>query len=176
MKFFIDLALIALFFIFYKLYDIYVAIGVTMVGYFLQFAVQTIYHRKVDKMQLAMLGFVLILGSATLLFRNPEFFKWKPTVIYILFAVVFYATQALGNKSVIQRLGEHAIILPDSAWKKLNLSWIIFFLVLAVLNITVAYLFTLDTWVHFKLFGLLGMTLLFIVGQSFYISKHMEKK
>jgi intracellular septation protein len=175
MKFFIDLALIALFFVTYKLYDIYTAVGVTMIGYFLQFTIHTFYHRKIDKMQLAMLGFVLVLGSATLLFRNELFFKWKPTVIYIIFAVVFYATEKMGNTSLIQRLGGNAITMPDAAWKKLNLSWIIFFILLAVVNLIVAYSFSTDVWVNFKLFGLLGVTIAFILGQGIFISKHMEK-
>lgn len=175
MKFFIDLALIALFFVAYKMYDIYTAVAVTMVAYFLQFTIQSIYQRKIDNMQLATLGFVLILGSATLLFRNELFFKWKPTVIYIIFAIVFYATEKMGNKSLIQRLGDQTLILPAAVWKKLNLSWIIFFVLLAAVNLIVAYLFSTDIWVNFKLFGLLGITVIFLVGQGIFIARHMEK-
>lgn len=175
MKFFLDLALIALFFAVYKLYDIYTAVAVTMAAYFLQFSIQSICQRKIDNMQLATLGFVLILGSATLLFRNELFFKWKPTVIYIIFAIVFYATEKMGEKSLIQRLGDQTIALPTAVWKTLNLSWMIFFVLLAIANLIVAYLFSTDVWVNFKLFGLLGITVVFLVGQGIFISRYMEK-
>ena len=176
MKFIIDIGIIVLFFICYKFYGMYTAIGVTMIAYFLQFAIQTIVQRKVDNFQLALLGFVLILGSATLLFQNELFFKLKPTVVYWLFAIGFYAAKWFGDKkTLLQRLGGQAIILSDADWKILNISWIAFFVCLGFLNLFVAYFFSTDVWVHFKLFGLIGIMLVFILGQVIFIAKRGTK-
>jgi intracellular septation protein len=173
MKFVIDLALIALFFICYKFYDIYTAIGITMVAYFLQFVIQSLIQRKIDKVQMAVVGLVLILGSATLLFRNELFFKWKPTVVYWLLAAVLYGAYALKKKTLLEQLGGHTLPLPKHVWVTLNTAWVIFFVALGFLNLLFAYLFSTEVWVHFKLFGLLGLMVIFLVGQGFYLKKYM---
>jgi intracellular septation protein len=175
MKFFVDIALLILFFVCYKLYDIYVAVGVTMIAYFLQFILQSFFQRKIDKVQMTIVGLVLILGSATLLFRNELFFKWKPSVIYWVLAIVLYATLKFTGKTMLQRLGEHSLMLPSHVWRQLNITWIIFFSLLGVLNIVIAYLFSTDVWVNFKLIGVLGLMATFLIGQGIFISKYLRK-
>lgn len=175
MKVIIDLGLVVLFFVLYKLYDIYFAISITMIAYVGIFIVQTIVQRKIDKVQMGLLGAVLILGSATLLFRNELFFKWKPTVVYWILAIILYVSYKLTQKSVLQRLGEHSIALPQTVWQNLNHAWVGFFALMGVINLFVAYFFNTDIWVHFKLFGLTGLMLVFLIGQGIYISRHIPK-
>ena len=175
MKFIIDVALIVLFFVVYKVYDIYIAIAVTMVAYLLQFLVQTIIQRKIDKVQMGLAGLVLILGSSTLLFRNELFFMWKPTLVYWILAIILYGAYRISKKTLLQRMAGHAIDLPENVWVQLNYAWVIFFGLLGLLNLAVAYFFSVDVWVHFKLFGLLGLMVVFLVAQGVFISKHMHK-
>jgi intracellular septation protein len=176
MKFIVDIALIVLFFASYKFYDIYTAVGITMIAYLLQFVIQSIIQRKIDKVQMGLAGMVLILGSATLLFRNELFFKWKPTVVYWILAAVLYGTYLVTKKTLLQRLGNNAFPLPEKIWVNLNNAWVIFFALLGGLNLIIAYGFSTDVWVHFKLFGLLGLMLVFLVGQGIYVSKYMVKE
>lgn len=175
MKFFVDIALIVLFFICYKLYDIYTAVGVTMIAYFLQFILQSLFQRKIDKVQMAIVGLVLILGSATLLFRNELFFKWKPSIVYWVLAVVLFVAARVSDKTLLQRMGDHALMLSDTIWRQLNMTWVIFFTLLGILNIVIAYMFSTDVWVHFKLIGVLALMFIFIAAQGLYISKHMNR-
>lgn len=175
MKFIIDLGLIVLFFVAYKLYDIYSAISITMIAYLLQFVIQSIIQRKIDKVQMAIAGAVLVLGSATLLFRNELFFKWKPTIIYWLLAIILYTTYKISKKTLLQRLGEQTFPLPEKMWVQLNYAWIIFFTTLGILNLIFTYFFSTEVWVHFKLFGILGLMLVFLIGQGLFISKYIHK-
>lgn len=107
-------------------------------------------------------------------FQNEAFIKWKPTLVYWLFAIVFITSHYIGNKPLIQRLMEKNIALPTTTWIRLSISWTSFFVLLGIANLFVAYQFDTDTWVNFKLFGILGLTLLFIIGQAVYMSQHLK--
>jgi len=172
MKLLLDFVIIALFFISYKLYGMYVAVAVAMVGYALQVIIHWLRHRSWDKVQLATLALILLLGGATLLFHNETFFKWKPTVVYWLFAAIFIGNQLLGKEPLIKRLLGKNIQLPENIWLHLSYSWIIFFIGLGILNLIVAYYYSTDAWVNFKLFGCLGITVVFIVLQALYMGKY----
>ena len=125
-------------------------------------------------MYLASTALIIILGSATLFFRNPTFLYWKPTVLNWMIAVVFFASQWIGGKTIIQRMLGATIKLRSEQWMKLNYMWIIFFLVSGTINIYVAYNFTEAFWVKFKLFGLMGITILFVIFQSIWLSITMK--
>jgi intracellular septation protein len=125
-------------------------------------------------MHLVTLGLVIVLGGATLVFRDPTFIKWKPTVVNWLFGAAFLASQIFTSKPLVQRMMSTAITLPTSIWSRLNLAWVIFFLVSGMANLYVAYQFTEAVWVNFKLFGMLGLTLLFVVGQAFYLNRYLN--
>lgn len=189
MKLFFDFLPIALFFIAYKFgggiyhwdgqeYDIkgiYVATAVMIVASILQVAITWLMTRKVEKSHLITLVLVLVLGGATLWLQNPDFIKWKPTAVNWLFALAFIAAQVFSNKSLLERMmGEH-IKLPDTIWFNLNIAWIVFFIFSGLANLYVAFNFDEATWVNFKLFGLLGLTIVFIIGQSIYLAKHAEE-
>ncbi len=129
-----------------------------------------------QKMPLFTLLMVTILGSATLLFKNEIFIKWKPTVLYWLLALVLLVSHLTchfrGSTLLLQRLLEKQIRLQTTIWQRLNISWILFFAGLGALNLYVVYHFDTSTWVNFKLFGTLGLTLLFVVLQGLYMNKH----
>jgi len=174
MKMFSDFLPVLLFFAAYKLYDIYVATAVLMVASL----VQTLAHRlrtgAFERSHLITLALVVVFGGATLLLHDESFIKWKPTVINWLFAAAFVGSQFIGNKPLIERLLGGQLELPSMVWARLNVAWAIFFAAMGALNLYVVYHFDTDTWVNFKMFGLFGLTLLFIVAQGFYLSRHMK--
>ncbi len=186
MKLFFDFLPILLFFIAYKFgggnyhwngqnYEvkgIYVATAVMIIASLLQVTLTWWFTKKVEKSHLITLALVLVLGGATLWLQNPDFIKWKPTAVNWLFAVVFIGAQVFTDKSLLERMMAEHIQLPVIIWRRLNLAWILFFILSGVLNLYVAFHFSEATWVNFKLFGLLGLTLIFIIGQSIYLSKH----
>ncbi len=114
---------------------------------------------------------LLAFGGAALYFRNPYFLFWKPTVLNWIIAAVFLASQWIGAKPIVQRMFGEAATLTARQWKNLNQSWVIFFVVAGILNIYVAYSFSEEFWVNFKVFGLMGLSLLFIVAQTVWMSK-----
>ena len=132
--------------------------------------------RKFNKNQLLTFILFLVFGGATLFLRDPVFIKWKPTVINLLFAALFLGSSFIGNKSLVERFMGNTIQAPKAIWAKLNLAWIFFFISIAVLNIFVAYRFSEDVWVNFKLFGVIGLTLLFIIIQMMLLSRHVIVK
>lgn len=133
-------------------------------------------HRKVDRMMWISLALISVLGGATLVFHNPDFIKWKPTALYWLFAVVLAGSALLLRKNLIRSMLEHQVRLPDPVWARLNVAWASFFLFMGGLNLYVAYSFSEDTWVNFKMFGGLGLMLLFVLGQGYYLSRHIEEE
>ena len=118
----------------------------------------------------------LFLGGATLLFHDPDFIKWKPTVINLIFALLFFASYFIGKKPLVQRFMGNAIEAPKQIWQKLNLAWISFFITLAALNLYIAYSFSEEFWVGFKLFGVIGLTILFIIMQMMFLSRYIVVK
>lgn len=172
MKALLDFIPIALFFIAYKLGDIYTATVAAIVASLLQVGVSRYQSGKFEKIPLITLASIVLLGGATLLFRNELFIKWKPTALYWTLAVVFFLSQFIGKKTLIQRAIEQNIQLPPRIWRQLNLSWALFFILMGIANLYVVYRHTTDTWVNFKLFGTMGLTLLFIIGQGIYMVKH----
>ena len=175
MKFLFDLFPIILFFAAYKLYDIYVATGVAIVAAVLQTGLFWLKHRRFENMHLVTLGLLIVFGGLTLILRDPIFIKWKPTVVNWLFAVVFMGSRFFGERTLVERMMSHAITVPAPVWLKLNWAWTLFFLAMGVLNLYVAYNYSEDTWVNFKLFGMMGLTIAFVFMQAFYLSRYMEE-
>lgn len=186
MKLFFDFLPIVLFFIAYKFgggiyqwdgqeYDIkgiYVATAVIIVATILQVIITWFLTKKVEKSHLITLGFVVVLGGATLWFQNPNFIYWKPTAVNWLFALAFVIAMVFTKRSLLERMLSEHVEMPSSIWFKLNIAWILFFIGSGIVNLYVAFNYPEATWVNFKLFGLLGMTIVFIIGQSIYLAKH----
>ena len=160
MKFIADFFPILLFFGAYHLYDIYVATAVAVAAAVVQVGYQWLSRRRVPTMHWVTLGLLVVFGGLTLFLRDPTFIKWKPTVVNWLFAAAFLLAPMVSSRTLIERLMGHSVSLPDAAWRKLNLAWIAFFVALGALNLIVAYRFTEAVWVNFKLFGLMGLTLI----------------
>jgi intracellular septation protein len=133
-------------------------------------------HGKVDKMLWVSLVLVTVFGSMTLIFQDETFIKWKPTILYWVFAgTMAFAALVLKKNPIKAMLGEQ-MTLPEPVWGKVNLSWIAFFLFMGALNLIVAFNFSTDIWVDFKLFGGMGLLLLFVLGQGVMLSKYVEDK
>lgn len=182
MKFLFDVFPLLLFFAAFKLYDIYVATAVAIAASVAQVAMYWIRHRKFETMHLITLAVIGVFGGLTLILHNDNFIKWKPTILYWVFAVLVLGSHWVGQKTVMERLLGAQLKLPARAWVYYNLSWGVFFLIAGSLNLYVAFYYGLDqdeatrqaTWVNFKVFGLLGLTLTFAVIQSLFLIKHLQ--
>lgn len=175
MQLLFDFLPVIAFFVAYKLADIYVATGVLIVASAVQVSVHWMRTRRVNQMHLVSAGLVLLFGGLTLAIRDTAFIMWKPTIVNWLFAAAFWASQlrALGGRPLVQRLmstADNAIDLPPDLWRRLNQMWVAYFLLIGTANLAVFHYFDEATWVNFKLFGMLGLTLAFIVAQGFWIA------
>lgn len=175
MKFLFDLFPVILFFVAFKVFGIFTATAVAIGATAVQIGWVWLRHRKVEPMQWVSLAIISVFGTATLLLHDETFIKWKPTVLYWLFAVVLIGSVIGWRKNLIRAMMEKQVTLPDAQWGRLNAAWAGFFAVMGVLNLYVAYQFSTDTWVNFKLFGSMGLMLVFIVLQSIWLSRHMEE-
>ena len=184
MKFLYDLFPLLLFFAAFKLYGIYVATAVAIAASFLQVGFYWWKHRRFETMHLITLAIIVIFGGLTLLLHDDTFIKWKPTLVYWLLSLLVLGSHWFGKKTLVNRMLGEQIVLPAPIWKRLNLSWGLFFAVLGVVNLYVAFYYRLDLdyetrqnlWVNFKVFGLLGITLVFTIAQAFLIAKYIEHK
>ena len=176
MKFLFDLFPVILFFVAFKAFDIYVATGVAIAATFAQIGWLLARGRKVDTMLWVSLAIIVLFGGATLLLRDETFIKWKPTVLYWLFGAVLAGASLLFRKNLIRKLMEEQLSLPERVWAQLNASWIGFFAFMGAANLFVAYRFSTDAWVNFKLFGGMGLMLAFVVAQSLLLAKYVEEK
>ena len=176
MKMLFDVFPVILFFVAFKLYGIYVATAVAIGATFAQIGWLWMRGRKVDNMLWVSLAVITVFGGATLLFKDDTFIKWKPTVLYWLFGVVLAIAGFAFKKNLIRSMMEKQVSLPDPIWTRLLTSWIGFFAVMGVLNLYVAYNFSLDTWVNFKMFGGIGLMLAFVLLQALMLSKHIQDK
>ena len=176
MKFLFDIFPVVLFFVAFKVYDIYVAMAVAIAATLLQVGWTWLRHRKVDKMLWVGLAVIVVFGGATLLLQDEMFIKWKPTVLYWLFAVVLAVAVLAFRKNLIRAMMEAQVTLPEAVWGRLLASWIAFFALMGALNLLVAYNFSTDAWVNFKLFGGIGLMLAFILLQALVLARHVEDK
>jgi intracellular septation protein len=160
---------------------IYLATLVAIVATIIQVAISAAIIKKVEKMPLITLALFVIFGGATLLLKDPLFIQWKPTAINWLFGLGFLISQFIGDRPLVQRMMAQAITINDpTVWTKLNFSWVLFFALSGLANIIVApaidpfnLQLTESIWVDFKLFGLMGMTIAFVVAQAFYLARYM---
>ncbi len=182
MKLLFDFFPLLLFFGAFKMYGIYVATAVAIAAAFLQVAWVWIKHRKFEQSHIITLAALAVFGGLTLIFRNDVFIMWKPSIVNWIFSVIVLGSIFVGDKPVIQRLMGTQISLPKPVWKNLSIAWGVFFLFMGLLNMYVAFYFRpelphevrQETWVNFKVFWMLGLTLVFTVLQMFYIAKYID--
>lgn len=174
MKFLFDLFPVILFFLAFKAYDIFVATAVAIAAAFVQIGWLWLRHHQVDKMMWINLGVIVIFGGATLISQDETFIKWKPTVLYWLIATVLLVSHQIFRRNLIQVMLEKQIVLPPLVWNRLNISWIGFFISMGCINLYVAFNFSIDTWVTFKLFGATGLMLAFIIVQMIMLGRYLK--
>ena len=176
MQLLFDFLPLIVFFAAYRLYDLYVATAALMVTMAVQLIYQWLRHRKVNKMLLVSALLVAVFGGITLAVRNPVFIQWKVTVVNWLFAVAFLGSQIFGTKTLTERVMGHAIELAPGLWRQLNAIWVVNFAVLGALNLFVMYNYDEATWVIFKSWGMIGLSLLTAVGQAIWISTRTSQQ
>jgi intracellular septation protein len=176
MKFLFDLFPVILFFIAFKFAGIFVATGVAIAATFAQIGWLLFKRRKIDTMLWVSLGIITVFGGLTLIFKDETFIKWKPTILYWAFAVALSSGILFFKKNLIRTLLAEQMTLPDATWNRLNWSWVGFFGFMGCLNLAVAYNFSTDDWVNFKLFGGMGLMLVFVIAQGVLLSKYIEEK
>lgn len=175
MKQLIDFIPLIIFFVLYKMQDIYVATGALIIASAIQILVAYLLYKRVEKMQLITFLLVAVFGSMTILLHDDNFIKWKVTIVYAVFAIALTVSHWMGKSAIKGMLGKE-ITLPDSVWTRITWAWVLFFVVCALLNLYVAFQLPLDLWVNFKVFGLLAATLVFTLLTGVYIYKHLPKE
>ena len=181
MKALFDFFPLLLFFAAFKLYDIYVATAIAIVATFLQVAFIWLRYRRFEPTHIITLVVISFFGGLTLLFQNDAFIMWKPSVVNWIFAAIVLGSVMI-KRSVIKMLMGKQLELPDRVWHRLSIAWGVFFLAMGFLNMYVAFYYQLDmpedvrqeTWVNFKVFWLLGLTIIFSIGQMFFIAKYID--
>ncbi len=211
MKFLLDFFPVLLFFVAYKVYDIYIATAVAIVAAVIQVGWFRLKYHRTETMHLVTLSLLLVFGGLTIFLQDRTFIMWKPSIVNWLFAAVFLGSHFIGERPLIARMMDRVIEVPSHIWRRLNLMWSIFFIVSGLANLYVAgkffaaeqalvaaagqaqidlaacgevvsrELFDLcttarsreETWVNFKLFGMMGLTIAFVIAQAFYLARHM---
>lgn len=140
---------------------------------FLQVGLYWLKTRKFEKMHLISLALIAIFGSITIALDDPLYIKWKTTILEWVFALVFIGSQYIGKKNLVERMMGHVMKAPDNVWKKLNFAWAGFFTAIGFINLYVIYNFSDEFWVNFKLFGMLGMTVVFVIAQGIFMAKYV---
>jgi len=175
MKLLFDLFPIILFFASFKLFGIFAATATAIAATVLQIVWTKWRHGKVDTMLWISFAIISVFGGATLLLHDETFIKWKPTILYWVFSITLLASNLLLGKNLMRALLHEKLALPVRVWDHVNLAWSLFFAALGVVNLYVAFNYSTDTWVNFKLFGTTGIMLLFVLLQAMALSKYAEE-
>ncbi len=174
MNFFFDSFPLILFFVAYKFAGLYVATATGIVATICQIGWLKFRKKKIDTMLWISLVTIVVFGGATLLLHDETFIKWKPTVLYWAFALLLGGATLFFRRNLIRSLMQEKMELPDAAWQRMNLSWIAFFSLMGALNLYVAFHYPTETWVNFKLFGGMGLMLVFVLIQGAMLSKYVS--
>ena len=151
---------------------VFIATVVAIAATFLQVGWLMLRGRKVEPMLWISLAVIVVFGSLTLYLRNEMFIKWKPTILYWIFGGILVYGNIAGRNFIRMLLSKAEIEMPGHSLGTLQNMWIGFFAAMGVVNLLVAYLCSTDTWVNFKLFGLMGLTLVFTIGIGVFMTKH----
>ncbi|MFZ1318740.1 MAG: septation protein A [Candidatus Nitrotoga sp.] len=176
MKLLFDLFPVILFFVAFKMFNVYVATGTAIVATIAQIGWVKWRHGKVDTMLWVSFAIIAVFGGATLILHDETFIKFKPTILYWVFALILLGSNLLLKKNLMRTLLKEKMTLPTKVWNHVNLSWSLFFVLLGVVNLYVAFNFSTDAWVNFKLFGATGMMLVFVLLQAMALSKYVQEE
>ena len=154
---------------------ILLATTVAIVASLAQVAWQLARRGRVDPVLWLSVGVIVLFGGATIWLNDETFIKWKPTILYWLFAAILLAGRLVWNRNLLRALLGTQLAIDGPVWDRLMWAWVAFFVVIGAINLTVAYRFPTDVWVNFKLFGLLGLTLAFALGIGLWLARHMKE-
>lgn len=174
MKLLFDAFPIILFFAAFKFAGIFVATAVAIAASLAQIGYLRLKGSRIEPMQWISLGVIVVFGGATLISHNDTFIRWKPTVLYWIMGGALLVGQLLFRRNLLKALMGTQMELPEPAWRMMNWSWIVFFAVMGVLNLWVAFNFDLNTWVDFKLFGGIGLMVVFVVVQALFLGRYLK--
>jgi intracellular septation protein len=174
MQFFADYLPLILFFVAFKLWGIYVATAVAIVASVAQIAYFWT-RRKVSTVHWLSLVIIVVFGGATLLLQDETFIKWKPTVLYALFGGILAVGKLAFRRDWIAVLLKD-LTLPPAVWSGVTWSWIAFFAAMAVANWYVAFHFSTEAWVNFKVWGGIGLFLVFALAQGLWLARHLPQE
>lgn len=178
MSFLYEVFPVFLFFVSFKWYGIYIATLVGIIATFVQMTGQRLYTGYFDKKQVITFFVFLFFGGMTLYFHNPIFIKWKPTIVFWVFGFMLLITQVIGKKPMMQRMMEASLegaTLSPAIWRRLNMAWMIFFVLLGAINLWVAYQLSNDAWVNFKFYGITSALLVGSIAQALYLLQFLPK-
>jgi intracellular septation protein len=161
-----------------------IATAIAIVASFIQVGYSWIKEHKIQRMHLFSLALITVLGGITIIIGDPAFIQWKPTVLNWVFALAFFLSIFIGEKNLVERMMGSQLDLPDYVWTRLNLSWVAFFIISGTANLYVAFYYNIDdlpetrmeTWVDFKLFGLMGLTIIFVILQAIYLARFIQEE
>ena len=176
MKFLFDLFPVILFFVAFKFFGVFIATAVAIVATVVQVAWVWYRHGKVDGMLWVSFGVIVVFGGLTLLLHDETFIKWKPTILYWLFAISLLVAHFGFRRNLVRAMMDKQMTLPDPVWLRLLFSWTGFFTVMGGLNLYVAFNYPIDVWVNFKLFGGMGLMFVFVMIQAMMIARYVETK
>jgi intracellular septation protein len=174
MKLLFDLFPVILFFVAFKLFNVYVATGTAIAATVAQIGWVKWRHGKVDAMLWISFAIITVFGGATLILHDETFIKFKPTILYWVFALILLGSNLLLKKNLMHTMLKDKLTLPPKVWNQINISWSLFFILLGVVNLYFAFNFSTDAWVNFKLFGATGMMLVFVLLQAMALSKYTQ--
>ncbi|MDF2178783.1 septation protein A [Aliiglaciecola sp. CAU 1673] len=175
MQFLLEFFPLLVFFLVYKFQDIFWATGALMLASIVQLAVTYLQSKHIPKKQWIFFAMILVFGGLTIGLHDETFIMWKPTIVYVLFAVILLGSQVM-KRPALKALLDSAMELPERVWVKVNLGWALFFLASAAANLYVAYGFEQEVWVNFKVFGMTGATLVFTFLTIVYVYRYLPQE
>lgn len=148
---------------------------ILLIASMIQNVLHWLVYKRFEKMHLISFAILLVFGSMTVIFKDPNFIKWKVSIFNWIFAAVLIGSLFIGKKTLIERMMSHAISVPVETWKTVTVMWALFFGLIGVLNLIVAFYYPGENdknWVNFKLFGIFGLTIVFMIAQAIYLSRY----
>ena len=176
MKQILEISSLIIFFIVYKMYDIVTATGVLILTSALFLLIDYLINKKIEKMQVITFSILLVFGSFTFVTQDAWFIKLKVSIVYLLMAGALSTSYFVFSKDLIKTIFKDLVSAPDIVWKYINLAWISFFVILALLNYYIAVNFSENIWVNFKVFGALVASLIALILTLIYLKSKGEFK
>lgn len=166
----LDFAPVLLFVVVFYLSDIFYATAALMIGVTAQVLIYMAVKKPLSRELKITFWASLLFGGLTLAFRNETFIQWKPTIVNWLLAAGLVGSHFIGRKNALKRMLGGQLTLHDAIWTRLNFGWAVGFFFAGALNLVVAYNFSMEIWVSYKLIGGFALTFLYIMATIGYLA------